>query len=73
MSRRSRRRQGSPDGSTSLWSTGDAQRLQHWHAPRQSFYSNRGRAVLAVAFAKTSGLYYSALSDGRLLHGQGRE
>jgi WD40 repeat protein len=61
---------GSPDGSTALWSTTDGQRLQQWRAPRQSFYSNRGMALVAVAFAKAPGRYYSALSDGRLLQWQ---
>lgn len=63
---------GSPDGSTALWSTTDGQRLQQWHAPRQSFYSNRGMALVAVAFAQAPGRYYSALSDGRLLQWQRR-
>ncbi len=61
---------GSPDGSTRLWSVTAGQPLQHWQAPRQSFYSNRGRAVVAVAFAQTTGQYFSALSDGRLLQWQ---
>lgn len=58
---------GSPDGSTRLWATQDGQRLQQWHAPRQGFYNNRGRAVLAVAFAPQPGRYFSALADGRVL------
>ncbi|MBA4290699.1 MAG: hypothetical protein C0439_17165 [Pseudomonas sp.] len=61
---------GSPDGSTALWSTTDGQRLQQWRAPRQSYYSNRGMALVAVAFAQAPGRYYSALSDGRLLQWQ---
>lgn len=61
---------GSPDGSTRLWSTVDGQRLQQWRAPRQSFYSNRGMALVAVAFAQAPGRYYSVLSDGRLLQWQ---